>query len=77
MKRGGAYTFGGGGGSRAGSGRSLARIDPQGLDARGEGIAGIVDGGAKLLDESLGFGVRKFKVHGPDMGSGSPRASSL
>jgi hypothetical protein len=28
---------------------------PQGLDARGEGIAGIVDGAAKLLDESSGF----------------------
>jgi hypothetical protein len=46
------------------------------LDARGERIAGIVDGAAKLLDESLGFGVGKFKVHDPDMGSRSPVAKA-
>jgi hypothetical protein len=32
MKRGGAYTFGGGKGARAGSGLSLARIALRGAD---------------------------------------------
>jgi hypothetical protein len=42
---------------------------------RGEkGVAGIVDGAAKLLSESLGFGVGKFKVHDPDMGARSASA---
>ena len=73
---GGSQTFGAGTGSRTGSGRSFWRIVPQGLDARGEGIPGIVDGAAKLLGESLGFSVGKFKVHDPDMGSLVPVAKA-
>ena len=33
----------------------------QRLDARGKGIAGIVDGTAQLLGERLGFGVGEVK----------------
>jgi hypothetical protein len=33
------------------------------LDAGREGIAGIIDGPAKLLVESLGFNIGQVKVH--------------
>jgi hypothetical protein len=39
------------------------------LDARGEGIAAAVDDPGELLGESLGSGVREFKVlHDREMG---------
>ena len=47
------------------------------MDARGEGIPGIVDGAAKLLDESLGLSVGEFKVHDPILGAQSPKAQVI
>jgi hypothetical protein len=70
LARGGAYTFGGGKGSRAGSGLSLARIA---LRVRMRGENGYLWPSAnvvKLLDERGGFFVGYVKVlHDPDMGS--------
>jgi hypothetical protein len=57
--------------------RELLEDRPQGLDARGEGIAGIVDCAAKLLGESLGLSVGEFKVHDPILGAQSPKAQVI
>jgi hypothetical protein len=69
MERGGAYTFGGGKGSRAGSGRSLLRIALSVADARRERVTIALEDLVKLFDQSGGFFVSQVNVHDPDIGS--------
>jgi hypothetical protein len=58
VARGGAYTFGGGKGSRTGSGRSLARIVISVRMRSGERLTIIPGDVVEFLVESRGFVVR-------------------
>ena len=71
---GGSQTFGAGKGSRTGSGRSFWRIVPQGLDARGEGIPGIVDGAARCRRRGSSTCSLRPREH-PSRQSSSPAVS--